>query len=72
MQAVKRFDAIQTCACHLPEDNLKVHKRKRFFNAFAFASGYIYVTVTFFKSHVSSFFNIFRFAKKFINFIINP
>ena len=35
-------------------------------------SGYIYVTVTFFKSCVSSFFNIFRVAKKFINFIINP
>ena len=44
-------------------------KELAFFNG----SGYIYVTVTFFKSRVSSFFNIFRVAKKFIiNFIINP
>ena len=35
-------------------------------------SGYIYVTVTFFKSRISSFFNIFRVANKSINFIINP
>ena len=32
-------------------------------------SGYIYMTMIFFKSRVSSFFNIFRVAKKFINFI---
>ena len=37
-----------------------------FFNG----SGYIYVTVTFFKSRVSSFFNFFRVAKKFNNLII--
>ena len=35
-------------------------------------SGYIYVTVTCLKSRISSFFNIFRVANKFINFIINP
>ena len=35
-------------------------------------SGYIYVTVTFFKSCISSLFNIFRVAKNFIIFIINP
>ena len=35
-------------------------------------SGYIYVTVTFLKSRISSFFNIFKVAKKFIDFIINP
>ena len=39
---------------------------------FNFGSGYIYMTLTFFKSRVSSFFNIFRVAKKFINFDINP
>ena len=41
-------------------------------STFRFGSGYIYVTVTFFKSRVSSFFNVFRVAKNFINFIINP
>ena len=40
--------------------------------AYIKGSGCIYVTVTFFKSRVSSFFNIFGVAKKFINFIIDP
>ena len=44
---------------------------KKYIAALIKGSGYIYVTVTFFKSRVSSFFNIFRVAKKFINFIIN-
>ena len=48
-----------------------VVERRCCFLGFVKGSGYIYVTVTFFKSRVS-FFNIFRVAKKFINFIINP
>ena len=41
-------------------------------NTFHYGSGYIYVTVTFFKYRISSFFNIFRAANKSINFIIKP
>ena len=63
-QCIKHFQSVFT-------DLLKFHGF-RYNNRFFKASGYIYVTVTFFKSRVSSFFNIFRVAKKFINSIINP